>query len=477
MKLRYTFLFLLATLILSGCRKEQDAPEGIELTIFYFNDPHAHIDNFAKIKHIIDEERKTEEVIVACGGDIFSGSPVVDYYEEKGFPMIDLMNKTGVDISVLGNHEFDYGQTVLADRMLQSGFPWVCANVDMAETGIPQPFEYSTISLGELDITFLGLIETFGKPGALIPATHPLKVQGIEFEHPESVITEYSGLKESEKADVYIALTHLGHIGYYGAMGDFQIAHQYPYFDMIIGGHSSYLIDTVVNHIPVFQAGKNLEHLGKIELVVKDRGIEVVGSELIELVNYSDYDPDLQANIDAYNSTMEVVLNEVIGNSLADHDRYQLGCFYTDALRERMGVDLTFQNPGGIRAEIDAGDITVGEIYAMDPFQNGAVIYDMTAAEIKDFLEGSGAGFYYSGISIEQSGMEIQLKYPDGSIIPDNSSLRVGINDYIPAVHEAFFPASLSRQPYTTAEAIIYYLENINSELSYPGCSRYFRYQ
>jgi 2',3'-cyclic-nucleotide 2'-phosphodiesterase (5'-nucleotidase family) len=366
---------------------------------------------------------------------------------------------------------------VLAERMMQSSFPWVCANVDMSGTGIPQPFEYSTISLDGLDITFLGLLETYGKAGAVIPSTHPLKVQGIHFEHPENVITEYSALKTSEDADLYIALTHLGHDGYYGSMGDFQIAHQYPYFDMIIGGHSSYLIDTLVNHIPVFQAGKNLEYLGKIELVVRDGRIEEYSSELIDLGAYTEHDPELQANIDAYYSSMEEVLNKVVGYSHRTHERHQLGCFYTDALRERLGVDITFQNHGGIRSGIDEGDITVEEIYAMDPFQNGAVIYEMSAADIKNFLEGSGAGFYYSGVSIEQSGTEIELRYPDGTLISDNTSLTVGINDYIPAVHEAFFPATLSRQPYTTAEAIIYYLENIHSQLDYIGCSRYFRYQ
>lgn len=477
MKLRYTYLLFLVALLLASCTKEPSESVGKELTIFYFNDPHAHIENFSKIKHIIDEERLTTEVIVACGGDIFSGSPVVDYYEDKGFPMIDLMNKTGVDISVLGNHEFDYGQNILAERMLESGFDWVCANVDMGSTGIPQPFEYTTISAGDLEITFLGLIETYGKPDAVIPSTHPLKVQGIEFESPGNVIGEYSGVKELEQSDLYIALTHLGHDAYYGNLGDFQIANQYPYFNLILGGHSSYLIDTTVNNIPVFQAGKNLEYLGKIQLVVNDGSIQEINSELIDLETFQDFDTEMQSDIDAFYSTMTEVFDRVIGYSHTSHERYQLGCFYTDALRERLGVDLTFQNHGGIRAGIDEGDITAGEIYEMDPFNNGTVVYEMTASEIKAFLEGSQAGFYYSGVQIDQAGTDIELRYPDGTIITDNTSLTVGINDYIPAVFDAYFPDNGTRQSFTTAEAIIYYLENISSEVNYPDCVRFFRYQ
>jgi 5'-nucleotidase/UDP-sugar diphosphatase len=142
-----------------------------------------------------------------------------------------------------------------------------------------------------------------------------------------------------------------------------------------------------------------------------------------------------------------------------------------------MGVDVTFQNHGGIRSGLDEGDITVGEIYEMDPFNNGAVIYEMTAIDIKDLLMGSGAGFYYSGVQIGQTGTVIELRYPDGSLISESTLLSVGINDYIPAVHEAWFPDNGSWQPYTTAEAIIYYLERINNQVNYPGCNRYFRYQ
>ncbi len=477
MKLRYSYIFLLLALQLSSCTKKHNETAGKELTIFYFNDPHAHIDNFSKIKHIIDEERKTTEVIVACGGDIFSGSPVVDYYEDKGFPMIELMNKTGVDISVIGNHEFDYGQSILAERMLQSDFDWVCANVDMGNTGIPQPFEYSTISAGDLDITFLGLLETYGKPDAFIPSTHPLKVQGIEFESPVSVIGKYSGVKELENADLYVALTHLGHQGYYGDLGDFQIAYQYPYFNLILGGHSSYLIDTVINGTPVFQAGRNLEYLGKIQLEVEGKNIVKFHSELINLESYPEHDMEMQSDIDAYYSTMTEVFDRVIGYSHTTHDRYQLGCFYTDALKGRLGVDVTFQNSGGIRSGIDEGDITAGEIFEMDPFNNGTVVYDMTASDIKHFLKESEAGLYYSGVLIEQTGTTIELSYPDGTLIPDNTPLSVGINDYIPAVHDAYFPETGTRQSFTTAEAIIYFLENINSEVNYPTCNRYFRFQ
>jgi 2',3'-cyclic-nucleotide 2'-phosphodiesterase (5'-nucleotidase family) len=101
--------------------------------------------------------------MVVCSGDIFSGNPVVDNHEQKGYPMIDVMNKVGFDISTIGNHEFDYGESNLKEQLLQSEFEWVCANVDMNTTGIPEPNEYKTITKNNVKVTFLGLVETNGK--------------------------------------------------------------------------------------------------------------------------------------------------------------------------------------------------------------------------------------------------------------------------------------------------------------------------
>jgi 5'-nucleotidase / UDP-sugar diphosphatase len=480
---KLAFLSIILFLIFS-CSKNDGTNEIIpneittkNLTIFFVNDQHGQLDNFSKIKQIVDKEKQETNVLIACSGDMFSGNPVVDNYEEKGYPMIDVMNKVEFDISVLGNHEFDYGESVLKDRMEQAEFVWVCANVDMGSTGIPEPLEYKTINIGDLKITFLGLVETDGKENATIPMTHPGKIQNLTFERPENVVSQYSNIKEQENSDLYIALTHLGHQGFYGGLGDFQLAEQFPYFDLIIGGHTNQKLDTVVNNIHVYQAGCYLNYLGKIVLSVKNKKIESAIFDLIELNNYTDYDTELKSVIDEYNNNMSSVLDEVIGFSHFYHEKYKVGCFYTDALRDKLNVDVTFQNTGGVRSSLDEGDITIRKIYEIDPFNNGTLIYNMSVTDIKNFLIGTSSGFYYSGIQIEQIGMDVQINDLNGNIIPDNNILSLGINDYIPAVHDIYFPTNVNIQSFTTAEAIIFYLVNINSDVSYPDCDHYFRYQ
>ncbi len=477
MTLKKTYILLLALFLIICCKNDNNEALTKNLTIFFVNDQHGQIDNFSKVKHIIDKERQEANVIVACGGDLFSGNPVVDNYEEKGYPMIDIMNEVGFDISAIGNHEFDYGESILAERIEQANFDWLCANADMGNTNITQPYSYKTLSIGELKVTFLGLIETNGSLSATIPSTHPYKIQDVIFERPENVVSQYSNIKDQEGSDLYIALTHLGHNGRVGELGDFQLAQQFPYFDLIIGAHSHRVIDTIVNNIPIFQAGSNLKYLGKIELKVKNEKVEGLNYELINLSTYPDYDTELQDDIDEYNNIMAEVLNEVIGFSQSYHASYQVGCFYADALRERLGVDVTFQNSGGVRSDLDQGDITVGEIYEIDPFNNGTMIFNMPVSEIKNFLIGTQSGYFYSGIQIEQIGSNIMFSYPNGNVIDDTSFLTVGINDYIPAVNDSYFPTNGNIQSFTTAEALMFYLLNINNVVNYPICDHYFRYQ
>lgn len=344
----------------------------------------------------------------------------------------------------------------------------------MGSSVVPEPWEYKTISIDNLKVTFLGLVETNGKQDATIPSTHPWKVQNFTFERPENVVAQYSNIKEQENSDLYIALSHLGYDKSSG-LGDVQLAMQFPYFDMIIGGHSHQRINTTVNGIPIFQSGSYLNHLGKIEMTIKDKNIESINYDLIDLNTYTEYDSELKADIDEYNNLP--YFDEVIGYSEIYHSKSQVGCFMADALRGAMNVDISFQNSGGVRSDLNQGDITKREIFEISPFNNGTIIYNMTVSEIKDFLIGSGAGFYYSGVQIEQINNDIQIKDLSGNNLDDNVILSVGVIDYIPAVYDNYFPTNGIAQPLTDAETIISYLEEINNQVDYPNCNYYFKYQ
>ena len=147
------FLFLPLVILMWSCGNEpspnsvQDPElETTEVVLFALNDMHGKIDRFSKVKPFIDEAKEvSDKVFFVSGGDVFSGNPIVDFHPEKGSPIIDVMGAVGMDVSVLGNHEFDYGQEVLNSRLAQATFPFICANVQNTGGVLATPDPYTII--------------------------------------------------------------------------------------------------------------------------------------------------------------------------------------------------------------------------------------------------------------------------------------------------------------------------------------------
>lgn len=480
MKVNIRFISIIAlvlSIIITSCDDRSGQDTETELSIFFISDSHSQIGNFGRIKSVIDQAGDEANIILVSSGDIFSGNPLVDFYSDKGYPVIDLMNRVGFDVATLGNHEFDYGQEVLQERIEQAEFEFICANMTSSSSLLEPIPAHVVLNEGDLKLTFTGVIETKGKPGAVIPSTHPGKLENLVFQDAADILEDYSGLKEENGSDLHILLSHLGHNDDRGATSDYSVAHDFPYFDAIIGGHSHSIQDTTINGVHIYQAGSYLDHLGKISLVIKDKKIVSEEFELIDLDNYPESDEQLKNLIASYNNNP--VFSEVIGTNDIHLTRNRTaGCFYTDALLGYLGTDMALQNPGGIRADLDTGNISLMEIYRIDPFGNGLCRYEMTVSEIKAFLKGAGAGFYYAGVKLENDPSGgIIIKDPKGKVYHDDRILSIAINDYIPMVYEEYFKDPAEIYDVTTAEAMIQYLRDIDVPLSYDSCNRYFRYR
>ncbi len=469
-------LVLLVLIPLSfSCENKKSKGEG-DLTVFFINDNHSQIDNFSKIKYIVDEAAANGDIIIVSSGDMFSGNPLVDFYSEKGYPVIDLMNRTGFDLATFGNHEFDYGQEVLQDRIDQAEFEIICANMTSESPLLEQPAASVTISSGDIDVCFVGVIETNGKPGDFIPSTHPGKVENIVFTDAGEMLENYRHIKEENNSDLLILLSHLGHDCNSDETCDYTVARDFPFFDAIIGGHSHSIQDTTISGVHIYQSGSYLNYLGKISFTVKDKHILNEEFELIDLNEYPYRDEELQTVIDEYDNNP--AFSEVIGyNEVYMTRKRTVGCFYTDALREYAGTDMSIQNPGGVRADLDEGDISIMDIYRVDPFGNGLLRYELTVNDLKVFFRETGEGFYYSGVNIEtdQYG-HVVIKDEQGNALQDDHRISVAINDYIPMVYEDYFPDPAEDYNITTAEAMIEYVRNLSEPLHYESCSRYYRY-
>ena len=439
------------------------------VVIFAINDPHSEIENFAKIKPLIDAEKaKNEKVYFVSGGDLFSGNPIVDYHKDKGYPMIDMLNKTELDVSVIGNHEFDYGQAILNDRLDQANFPFICDNVS-GGTGKLGNIQGSTIiTKDSFSIAFVGVVET-GSPGGY-PLTHPKKIQGLSFTEGLDSFENYKDLKINDDVDLIVALTH------YGSYKDEEILENYDFVDLVIGGHNDQEYGVAHANGYKVMSGVNLEKISKTTLTVTNKQIT---NFKFELINLSDpnltIDNSLSIDIDTYFNNPNFYSN--IGYSLSTLTNNSTGCFYTDALQVISGSDMVIQNSGGIRDRIYEGIITPFSIYSIDPFGNGFDTYTMTVSELRNFLNEYPSSYSYSldaSFKVFKNENNEFIFFKDEILLQDNSQVTLSLNDYISNVFPNLFPTKPSYSfPLTTADYIIEYLTNYtNQPIDYLDCNR-----
>lgn len=439
------------------------------IVIFAINDPHSEIENFSKIKPLIDAEKaKNQKVYFVAAGDLFSGNPIVDYHQNKGYPMIDMLNKTGLDVSVIGNHEFDYGQEILNDRLEQANFPFICDNVS-GGTGKLGDIKGSTIiTKDNFSIAFIGVVET-GSPGGY-PLTHPKKIEGLSFTEGLGSFENYKDLKVNDDVDLIVALTH------YGSYKDEKILENYDFVDLVIGGHTNQEYGVAHANGYKVMSGVNLEKISKTTLTVTNKQITNFEFELINLSN-SDLalDNALAEDIDEYFNNPSFYKD--IGSSVSQLTTTSTGCFYTDALQVISGSDMVIQNFGGIRDVLKEGTITPFSIYSIDPFGNGFDTFSMTIAQLRNFLNEFSSRFAYSldtSFSVQKNGDDTFVFLRDGDLLDDSDSITLSLNDYISSVFPALFPAAPSFSfPLTTADYLIEYLTDYVTEpIDYLGCSQ-----
>lgn len=415
--------------------------DSVTLKVLHTNDIHASIDNFGKLAAYLDEQRATaDHSLYLDAGDISSGSPVVDL--KNGKPMIELLNAVGLDALTIGNHDFDYGQQNTAENMANSNFPWLAANMEVVDTSIPieQPEPYKIYDFNGLKV---GVFSVTQNP----PATAPDGIEGIDFHDAIETAQQYKEELESQ-TDVLIALTHQG----YGF--DKEFARQVGFFDLIIGGHSHTTVQepTVVNGTPVAQAGSSLGNIGNITVTLDQATEEIQSIEgfLQPVSELTAVDPEVQEMVDQFNADLEDELSKVVGTTetgLSRNGRYAgdapLGNFWTDAMRNFIDADIALTNNGGIRASIDEGDITAGEIYSVEPFGNQVMEIHMTGAAIQDVIEYSYTRDERNQIDLQTSGLNYTITtdalggYIDaeltvnGEPIDPSATYVVAVPDYI----------------------------------------------
>jgi len=216
----------------------------IKLTILHTNDMHSHIHPFTSGRNkglggmaeratLIKQIRKQEEhVLLLDAGDIFQGTPYFNFY--GGELEFKLMSEMKYDAATLGNHDFDNGLDGLQKQLPHANFPFLIANYDFSDTILKDTFNpYKIFRKGDLKIGVFGI-------GIELEGLVPKKLyQNTVYQDPISTANYYASfLKQKEKCDLVICLSHLGFKYKNDKLSDMAFSSQTRDIDLIIGGHT-----------------------------------------------------------------------------------------------------------------------------------------------------------------------------------------------------------------------------------------------
>jgi 5'-nucleotidase/UDP-sugar diphosphatase len=341
--------------------------------------------------------RSTNSILVD-GGDQFQGTLFYAYY--KGRMAAEMMNKLGYDGMTVGNHEFDDGPEVLASFISAVQFPVLMSNADVSA----DPLLGDTLAKSAV-IERGG--ERIGLIGLTPEDTPELASPGdtITFSDPVAAVQAEVDRMTAQGVNKIIVLSHSG----YGT--DQRVAAQTTGVDVIVGGHTNTLLSntderakgpypTMVGPTAIVQAYAYGKYLGELNVTFDAQGnvTQATGAPVLIDASVAE-DPETVARIAEMAAPLEEVRSKVVAEASApiEGDRTvcravecAMGNLIADAILARVadqGIDIALQNSGGIRASIDAGDVTMGEVLTVLPFQNTLSTFQITGAVLVDALE------------------------------------------------------------------------------------------
>ena len=408
------------------------------IVIVHTNDVHCAVDDnlgYAKLVNYAKTMRSTygaDNVTLVDAGDAVQGKAMGTL--TNGEYLIDVMNECGYDFAIPGNHEFDYGMTQFNTLVARANAKYLSCNFTDLRTGnlmfdAYAMREYDT-AVGKKKVAYLGICT----PESLTKSS-PAHFQedGIYrygFCEDDSGTKLYDAVQSAvdqartDGADYVVALAHLGQDGVTPRWTSTSVAANTSGIDVVIDGHSHELYaQTPLNKngepVLVTQTGTQLVGIGQVVIDPANGTIAAYASNDTETVTASTtkgtasivkawdgIDADTAAFIAGLQADLAKITERVIGRSdvrlgaLEDDDytwavrahETNLGDFVADAylaLAWHGGVmaDIGFVNGGGIRANIEPGDVTYGDLINVQPYNNQLCYVDTLGQNILDALE------------------------------------------------------------------------------------------
>lgn len=371
------------------------------LTILHTNDVHSHLEvdykaryGAAKIGYMADKIKAAyDNVLLLDAGDYVMGTVYYTVFEGEADRKV--MNLLGYDAMVLGNHEFDYGNSGLMKFISGLETPIVNANIDFSEypeiDEIVNPYISKDVNGRMVGIIGATVVET---PEIASPA------EGIVFSEVVASVQPAVDTLEAEGVDVIVLLSHNGYFK------DQEFAAQLDGVDVIVGGHSHTLVrgdeyPAVVRSVTdepvlVVTAGSYNKYLGNLTVTFDEEGVATSWwGDPITMTADVPLDPEITEYVGSLSEELEPFVGEVIGTVKAELKASRvaesnLGNLITDAylydVRDQ-GVQVALTNGGGIRSDIGTGDLNLGKLMEVLPFGNLIATFEMKGSDLRQVFE------------------------------------------------------------------------------------------
>ena len=328
-------------------------------------------------------------------GDIMQGTAISNWL--WGESVIDVFNHMGYMASVVGNHELDWGQARLQERMAQANFPILLANVFNEGTDTRPDWLVPTVMF-TVKGQQIGLIGVTSKDTPTIVMAG--NTAGLEFRDAGPVVSQLAVELRAAGADIVVVLAHMPNV--YGGVVSGEITGiAVPGVDLIISGHSHSGYSGLINNIPIIQQYSSGTAIGVSDLRY-DRFLRNIATSKLQVVTTwnTGVTPDagIAALVADYLAEIAPIKNEVKASTLGaisittnPAGESPMGTLIADAQAWKGGTQIAFMNPGGIRDDISYGtyphDITFGDFFDVQPFDNKLVTMTLTGANIYSLLE------------------------------------------------------------------------------------------
>ncbi|WP_025899342.1 bifunctional metallophosphatase/5'-nucleotidase [Sneathiella glossodoripedis] len=404
---------------------------------------------FPELATLIEQERARQpNAITTFGGDLISPSLMSGL--SFGVEMVDMMNAIGIDVAVVGNHEFDFGAEVARERIAQSNFPWLASNISLKE-GIRSLGTVSSIikEVNGFKVGFLGLVTpetaTLSSPG-----------EGIVFQDVVKAASTVVSSLQNNGADIIVALTHMN------LADDLRLANEVDGLHVILGGHDHRPFATVENNVVILQAGSDLRYLGVVELALEwkeKRGkkyLSIIPSWYLKSTTAVPKSAPVAEMVAKFEAGLDQQLNVAVGitelaldtrrSSVRTKENF-FGKYIAQAMRDEVEADIGFTNGGGIRGDrqYEAGAmLTRKDILGELPFGNVTVKLELTGVQVKDMVEhgvsdvenAAGRFAHYSGLEYSYDinkpvGARVTQIKVGGRKLEPESKYTLATNDYV----------------------------------------------